>query len=114
MLELSVAVDVLIALDRLLWRLQAVALLPEQRGDCPGPYPMSKRTELLREFGETFRCPAQWRLRIAARHRINQRFQMREQCRVFVNQPLASSSWAPGPLVQRSLLGRRSLQSRQI
>ena len=82
MLELRVAIGMLLALDGLVRRLQAVAVLVQQLRDGLVADADPVRVEQLR--GQHVRAlarPPQRRLRVAARHRIDELLQRRPRRR---------------------------------
>ncbi len=109
-LELRVAVGVVRPFDRLPVGLQAVAQLVEQLRH----HPMAGAVPLPGQFrgqpADALARPAQGRLRIPARGRLDQRLQVRDQRRILLDRPLAPAARAADPAGrQRPRPARRQL-----
>jgi hypothetical protein len=77
--ELRMAVPVAVACAGLAIALQAVAHAIEQMADQRAAHRMALRLKLLCQPADALACPAQRRLRVAARRRLDQPAQIRQQ-----------------------------------
>ena len=95
--ELRVPVRMLISLQRLAVRLQAVAQLVQQPVHRAFADPVARVLEFPRQPRRTAAGPAQRPRRVAPRGRIDQRFQRRHQAAVVNGQRLATRARAAQP-----------------
>jgi hypothetical protein len=92
MLKLGIAVRMRAPLKRLSVGLQAIAHLLEQCCDHAVAGLMSHPFQLVGQLAHAFGSPAQWRLRIASGHRLDETFQVRAKGLISVDGALTSST----------------------
>jgi hypothetical protein len=112
--ELIVPVGVFRALASLARTLQAVVHVVQQLADLLRTDLMTHCAKLVGELPDALARPAQRRLRVPARHGLDERVQVRHQRRVFLGQRLAAGAWTPDSLLTRGLLGGASLDVLQL
>jgi hypothetical protein len=105
-LELRVAIGVPASLSSLARPLQAVAHLVKQVADLLRTDRMALRVQLGGKLAQALARPAQRRLGVAARHRLDERFEIGHERRIFLGQGLASRAGASDPLLARRLVWR--------
>src|SRR5467141_390174 len=96
--ELRIPVGVAVALGGLAVALQTVTRLVEQVGDQGATDLVTLRLQRLRQAAHALAGPPQRRLGITACRRLDQRLEIREQCRILGDRSLAPSSRSPNPL----------------
>ncbi len=106
--KLRVSVDVLAAFACLRVALQAVAQAMQQFGDHGVADVMAQPLERHRQRARAQARPAQRRVRIAGRRRLDQRVQVTQQRGIEVGGPLAAATGFPRPRRVRPARCRRS------
>ena len=96
-LKLRVPVRMAGTFDGLPIRLQAVAQLLQQLTDLLMRDAMALSLQLRRQMAHALARPAQRRLRIASRGRLDQLLQVAQQCRVFIPRALPSAAGFANP-----------------
>lgn len=92
--KLRIAIEMLGALNRLAIALEAVAHPLQQRPHQAAAGGIPERGQFPRQPSRALAGPAQWRLRIAARERLNQTLQLLRQVGLALNPGFAPASGA--------------------
>src|SRR5580658_3906667 len=95
--ELRVAVGMILPFLGLAVTLQAVATLPEELSDLGMTDRMPSSRQFRRQHSSALAGPAQRRLRITARRRLNHRVQGRRQARIVGRQRVSSTALLANP-----------------
>ena len=106
--ELRVPIRMAVALQRLTIALQAEAHAVQQFADQRTAHLVTLGLQFLGQPPQALACPAQRRLRVAARTRLNQRAQIAQQRCILHHRRLAPAARAPNP-IQIGWLRRRQL-----